>query len=513
MKRNFQWILLSLILLLGISIRAWNFGSLPSGLNQDEASSAVDAYYLYHYGVDRNGISYPVHFIAWGSGQSLLYGYLLIPFVASGLNPITTRLPMLLLGVLSLPIMYLVGYRTAGRRFALIAMFLLAVSPWHIMMSRWGLEDNTLPFVFLVGYLCMLLSTRNNHWYAAGCVFFALCFYAYGSAYVAVPVFLIFATWILLWLKRVHLREVILGAIILVVLCTPIALFILVNSLKLDTIHIGLFTIPRFPVQARYEAISVLFGDDYIPSLLSNIRAMLRVLIQQTDGLIWNALPAYGYFYKVTFPLALIGLALSIKMKTPEQKPERFLLLAWLVAALAIGTQIEVNINRINLIFPPLILCIAFFMEWLAEYSSKLFALSLCAFLVGFAFFARDYFGAPYQERLGKEFFAGFLPAVDFALQGDPDKPVCVTDKVNMPYIYVLFSEKTNPVTFLNTVKYVNNKAAFRQVRSFDRFTFGLKRCRMEGDAIYILRKDEVPPERISQYKINNFIDFNVYIP
>ncbi|MBE0680533.1 MAG: glycosyltransferase family 39 protein [Anaerolineales bacterium] len=169
MKRNFQWILLSLILLLGILIRAWNFGSLPSGLNQDEASSAVDAYYLYHYGVDRNGISYPVHFIAWGSGQSLLYGYLLIPFVASGLNPITTRLPMLLLGVLTLPIMYLVGYRTAGRRFALIAVFLLAVSPWHIMMSRWGLEDNTLPFVFLVGYLCMLLSTRNNHWYAAGC--------------------------------------------------------------------------------------------------------------------------------------------------------------------------------------------------------------------------------------------------------------------------------------------------------------------------------------------------------
>lgn len=82
-----------------------------------------------------------------------------------------------------------------------------------------------------------------------------------------------------------------------------------------------------------------------------------------------------------------------------------------------------------------------------------------------------------------------------------------------MPYIYVLFSEKTNPVTFLNTVKYVNNKAAFRQVRSFDRFTFGLERCRMEGDAIYILRKDESPPERISQYKINNFVDFNVYIP
>ena len=103
-----------LIFLLGVGVRVWQFGAVPAGLNQDEASSAIDSYYVLHYGMDRNGVSYPIQFIMYGSGQSSLHEYLLLPFVAFGLSTINIRLPMLLGAILTLPLFYftaLAGWR------------------------------------------------------------------------------------------------------------------------------------------------------------------------------------------------------------------------------------------------------------------------------------------------------------------------------------------------------------------------------------------------------------------
>src|SRR5271157_1877248 len=144
-----------LILAFGIFARVWGFGKLPPGLNADEASIGVDAFSLLHYGIDRNGISFPVNFISWGSGQNALYGYLLIPFIAmGGLTPFIVRLPMLITGILTLPLVFFVAKRMLGNRYGLVAMFLVSISPWHIILSRWGLESNLLPFTFLLGFAC-----------------------------------------------------------------------------------------------------------------------------------------------------------------------------------------------------------------------------------------------------------------------------------------------------------------------------------------------------------------------
>lgn len=501
-----------LILALGIFARTWEFVSLPPGLNQDEVSSAVDAYYVLHYGMDRNGVSYPIQFIMWGSGQSSLYEYILIPFIGFGLTPLTTRLPMLMAGILAMPLMYLAAKRIAGERYALIAMFLLAISPWHIMMTRWSLNDNMLPVIFLAGFLCVLKSTLDNRWFMAGCVFFAVCFYAYGAAYVAVPIFLLISTPLLLSAKKVSFKTAMLGFGILAFLSIPILLFFSMNFLGLASIHLGPFTIPRFPVQPRYESLSVLFGENRLQLMTHNLLVMLKVLIVQTDGLIWNSLPSYGYFYKVTFPLELIGLWMLITWRHKTRHSERLMVLAWILGALMIGLQIEVNINRINLIFMPLILCVAILLEWLAERSKTLFIASICAFLIAFAFFTRDYFGKPYRDEIGRELSAGFLPAMDFAIQAG-DHPICASDKVNMPYIYALFAEKPNPLDYLNTVEYINPEAEFRQVRAFGRYTFGLQNCRLVPNTIYILRDDERLPSLETIYATYKFGIFNVYVP
>ena len=166
MKINRCQILFCLILLLGILIRVWSFPANPPGLNVDEAITGVDAYDLLHYGVDSNGVSFPVHAISYGSGQNTPYIYLLAPFLAlGGLSIFTLRLPMLLLGIATLPMVFYAGRRIINQTFGLIAMFFIAVSPWHIMISRWGLESNTLPFIFLAAFIFLLKSESSNRWF------------------------------------------------------------------------------------------------------------------------------------------------------------------------------------------------------------------------------------------------------------------------------------------------------------------------------------------------------------
>jgi hypothetical protein len=200
-----QAILFGAVMVLGIFARTWDYRRLPPGLNADEASIGVEAYNLAHFGVDRNGVSYPVHFIAWGSGQNALYGYVLVPFVAAlGLSPLAVRLPMLLTGIASLPIMYFVATRTFKRGIGLLAMLFLAISPWHILLSRWALESNLLPFVFLSAYGCLLLGVTRRLWFLAACILFGLALYAYGTAYAIVPIFMVCVVVIMARRGRAH---------------------------------------------------------------------------------------------------------------------------------------------------------------------------------------------------------------------------------------------------------------------------------------------------------------------
>lgn len=65
-KINVTTVLFFIILAVGIFARVYKFGSLPGGINQDEAYAGYEAYSLLHYGKDSFGYSFPVYFISWG---------------------------------------------------------------------------------------------------------------------------------------------------------------------------------------------------------------------------------------------------------------------------------------------------------------------------------------------------------------------------------------------------------------------------------------------------------------
>lgn len=181
--KNNPWPLL--LFLLGAVVRILYFGSIPGGLNQDEASIGYDAYAILHYGIDRNGIHLPIHLIAWGSGQNALYAYLSLPFILLfGLTPMSVRAVSLIMGLLGMLVFYLLSKelftsRTAG----IAAMFFIAINPWHIMMSRWALESNLLPTLILLSVYMLLKSFRTPKWSYGFTIMLALSLYAYGTSY------------------------------------------------------------------------------------------------------------------------------------------------------------------------------------------------------------------------------------------------------------------------------------------------------------------------------------------
>ncbi|HEX8992226.1 MAG TPA: glycosyltransferase family 39 protein [Anaerolineales bacterium] len=500
------------ILSLGTFARLWEYRKLPPGLNVDEASIGVDAYDLSKYGVDRNGVSYPTQFIAFGQEQNALYGYLLVPLVgAFGLRTVIVRLPMLVFALFTLPVIYVSMRRHFSRGLGLLSMFVIAISPWHVMLSRWGLDVNTFPFVLTLGFVCMLETARNDKWFVPACVFLGLCFYTYGPSYLIVPFFLATSAALLLHKRLLSWRYAIAGIALFCLFAIPIALFLAINTFKLDSVHFGPVTIPRLPTAVpRFLSATQGLHGNFAGALLTNLERLAAAVVLQTDDTTYNVLNPYGYFYGITFPLVALGVAVLYQRFRHSQHIGSALVLLLLTGCLLLGVLQPVNVNRINSVFIPLLLLIAAALDWIWQRHRWIRLPSVLILLAAFVAFNAAYHSARYAQVLAAKFRPGLLSAVHFASTVTPG-PVCVTDEPGQAYIFVLFSEKLDPKSYLQNIKYVDVATPERFVASMSRYTFGRATCPLRPQPAYVLYKTEMPPQLGNKYAYEFFGNYVVY--
>lgn len=504
-------ILLAVVFALGFFARTWEFGRLPPSLNPDEASTGVEAVNLLRYGQDRNAVPYPVKFISWGSGQDVLYAYLLIPLVAlRGSSPAVVRLPMLVFALATIPLIYLAARRIFGASVGLMAAFMLAISPWHILLSRWALDSNVLPFVFLSGFTCLLMLEQDGWWFVPASVALAFCLYAYGTAYVVVPAFMAGALVIILRQGRVSKVQLWSGLTAFAVLSTPILLLLVVNRLGLNSIPLGPITVPRFPVAVRWESTTLLGAPNPIRALAGNITTALGLLATESDAISYNAVEPYGIFYRLGLILAVAGTALVLARR--EWSLHSQLLLMWVAAAACVGLLSAVNINRFNIIFIPLLILGARALHEFQGLHRALGLLTVLGLLGAFLAFTITYHGPHYRRITDFKFQNGLIPALLFA-QAQSGGTICMTDKINMPYIYALFTEPTSPSAFQASVRYVDPSEPLRRVASYGKYVFGTARCPDLEDSIYVLTGQETAPRMGNRYAYQFFDNFVVYTP
>ena len=469
---------------IGLVLRVWEFGTLPPGLNQDEASTAYDAFSLVHYGVDRHGFHFPVMLVSWGSGMYALASYVEAPFIwLFGLTVRSVRLPFLLAGVSAIPLFYGLLRDTTDRQTARIGVILLAVSPWHVMVSRWGLDCNLFPFVFLLATVLLVRSIKRPWWLLGAAILYASTLYAYGTAYVVVPVFTAIVLAHGLRHRLWPIRNVLVATAASVVLAVPIGLYVAVNSLGWNSIETPFFSVPRLTGVPRFQTMGNLhvLSTEFFRRAADNWGHAAELLQSQDDGLIWNTLPKYGITYWFSPFLAVAGFALVSSTNIRCARHASFPILAWCVAAIVLMAFVTVNTNRANIAMFPFIYCMAVAGSLLWNHR-PLRILGCILVLISLIGFVSTYFGS-YRKIAAEPFFASFGEAVVYAAAQTKGE-VCITGSVNMPYIFVLFYTQEDPRAFAKTVRYENPGAEFEGVTSFGRYKFGLQTCAESASAV-----------------------------
>ncbi len=130
-KRSAYRVLSVLVLLASFALRVWRLDEIPPGLHFDEAV----------YGLLANDIlggARPVFFSAY-TGREVLYMYLMAAvFAATGPVAFGIRLTSAFVGTATVAVTYRLAGRLYGRSVGLVSAALIAVSYWHLTVSRNG---------------------------------------------------------------------------------------------------------------------------------------------------------------------------------------------------------------------------------------------------------------------------------------------------------------------------------------------------------------------------------------
>lgn len=387
------------ILLTAFLVRVIGLASVPVGINQDEAMGAVDAWALSKYGTDRFGTFLPVHFTAWEYSQmSVLLAYSMIPFIKlMGFNIWAIRLPMVLVSTMGVALMYLVSKKFFSQRWAIIIMALTAVNPWQFMQSRWSLDCNLFPHVFLLGFYLLLLGLEKRKYLYLSMVFFGLTFYCYGIAVYTVPVFLfVYAAWCL-WKKQLPFKAILISVVIFFAVAMPEIITMAINVFGWSTIETPLFTMPSFPESVRGD--DILFMNFSFWQLKQNVIALVKQVFLQLPDHLFNTLPAFGPLYHISIPFIIIGTVRFTGRLFVEKdiKKQTIDLALWgfLITGIWAGVITrEVNVNRINIIFYPLIMLCGYGIWTVLEWLKKWLKAVGVAVFVAYSVFALAFFGS-----------------------------------------------------------------------------------------------------------------------
>ena len=248
MKNNVFYLVL--IVILAVFLRFWQLGSIPSSLNWDEVAWGYNAYSIGIDGKDEFGNFLPYKYIeSYGDYKPPVYAYLtVLPVKIFGLNEFSIRFASAIFGSLTVLITYFLVKRifySSDKKeyYGLIAALFLAVSPWHINLSRAAFEANVATFFVVTGVWLFLAGIQERKWYLPLSAFmFALSFYTFNSPRIVVPL-LVIALLAGTYKKLLAIKkEVIIAGIIGVVLLAPLVGFLLSPQAKLRYQEVNIFS-------------------------------------------------------------------------------------------------------------------------------------------------------------------------------------------------------------------------------------------------------------------------------
>jgi len=279
-------ILFVFIICLASFLRLYKLDQIPPGVNRDEASIGYTAYSLIQTGKDEYGKPFPLSFQSFGDWKLPLYIYITIPFIkVFGVTELAVRLPSAIAGIISVGLtFFLVEYLFASTSLSFLSMALLAISPWHLHLSRVESESNLAVLFTVIGLLFFFRGIKKQPIFLIGSsLFFALCYFTYHGNHVTTTLLLMG----LIYIFRLSLPKTIHTAIAGIVFVT------LVGFILFQTFHQA--------DKTKFSGISI-FGN---PAIIHEKIELPRN--QYSNPKSWNARLFHN---RITYALETIFLSL-----------------------------------------------------------------------------------------------------------------------------------------------------------------------------------------------------------
>lgn len=472
-KKRFILIFLGAIFLIAVLFRFINLNSYPAGLHVDEASLGYNGYSLLLTGRDDNRNFLPLYVDMFGDNRPSGYHFLtIVPIIIFGLTEFATRFPGALFGSISIFVIYfLTQVLFKNRAISLLSALLIALSPWHIVLSRASAEAVVALFLIILGFALLIrgLQENKNKFIFWGAAIVSLSYFFYHTPRVFIPMaFLVFAAYLFpFWrkeFKAIRLK-MLLVFIFLSGLVFCLVFFVRGGTGRYSQVNIFNNFETKFYIGQERQEDGLSHSPVYVSRIVHNkLTNFSRIFLDNylnyfsgdflftKGGLpIWYSVPRMGLMYVFELPFLLFGIYMLLNNKNRMQRlPILWLIIAPIVAAI---TMDDIpNINRAIVMVPALeiIVAVGIFNAVNHLQKKKLFYVGLATllFLGNVFYFGHQYFvNAPMHDNWYRS--DGFSKMMEIVNQNYTKYDAVVMSKTEGGiYPLVLFFSKYNPKTY-----------------------------------------------------------------
>ncbi|OGH24736.1 MAG: hypothetical protein A3B47_00550 [Candidatus Levybacteria bacterium RIFCSPLOWO2_01_FULL_39_24] len=380
-KNLITYLLLIFVFMLAAFLRFYNLSSFPVGFHQDEASLGYNGYSLMLTGKDDNSNKFPLYIDMFGDNRPSGYHYLtILPIKLFDLNEFATRLPGALFGSITIFAIYLLTYAIfKNKKLSLLSSLFIAISPWHVSVSRASSETIVALFFIILGFSLLIYSLQNERlkYVLLGTISLGLSFFFYHTPRVFAPL-LYLALIIYLFSFGREVGKRLKNSFILSFLFLSIFALVLIFAIKGGTGRFSQVNIFGFPEtklimeeQIKEDGVARtnipttrLFHNkiiNYSFSFLSNYFDYFtgQFLFMKGGLPIWYRVPGMGLVYLIEFPFIVIGAILLVINKNKLYKiPIIWILIAPVVTSI---TMDDIpNLQRTIVMLPAIEIIAAF---------------------------------------------------------------------------------------------------------------------------------------------------------
>ncbi len=460
--------LILLVLLLFLATRLYKISTIPSSVYWDEASIGYNAFSIVRTGLDEWGVEAPLYFKAFGEFKLPVYIYS-VTLLAKlfGMSTLVLRLPSVIYSACSIVVLYALTRKLLkNKKVALFTALIFTTTSWFFIFSRTGYEVSAGLFFYLLGLLLMLRKS-NVFKQFLGVSAFVLSIYSYNSFVVLAPITLVVVmVFNFLLLDKFKAKKVML-------------------SLVLSAFFVALsFPVYNFAFSAkdsRYKTSSILFEKDKklatIKKVVLNYMVALnpKYLFLSGDPNSRSQIPNYPQVNLLEGVTLLYGLLHIVKLKNKSD---------WLILVLLILSILPTSLSkepqnalRSLPIVPFLAIIeaigITAFIEKYTKYGRRIALIFVMLVLLFFTNFLVKFYGSYNQlsaegwQWAYKDIFVSYR--VDF----ENFDHIVVTDHYGQPYIFALYYNAYDPITFRSTLAYNQTRRfATSVVSAFDKYIF-----------------------------------------